>query len=56
MFVEKEREVDGMSKMEMVNRLIIMGCVKESQRTYLMKRDAKNLLKLYIHLVSKKVG
>ena len=43
-----------MSKTEMVNRLIIMGCVKETQRNYLMKRDAKNLLKLYIHLVSKK--
>lgn len=56
MFIEKERRVKDMSKMEMVNRLIIMGCVKESQRNYLMKRDARNLLKLYIHLVSKKVG
>ena len=53
--MEKEREVHGMSKMEMVNRLILMGCVKETQRTYLMKRDAKNLLKLYIYLVSKRV-
>ena len=45
-----------MTKTEMVNRLIIMGCVKETQRNYLMKRNAQNLLKLYIHLVSKKVG
>ena len=45
-----------MTKTEMINRLIIMGCVKETQRTYLMKRDARNLLKLYIYLVSKKVG
>lgn len=45
-----------MSKTEMVNRLIIMGCIKETQRNYLMKRNAKKLLKLYIYLVSKKVG
>lgn len=44
-----------MTKTEMVNRLIIMGCVKETQRNYLMKSNAQNLLKLYIHLVSKKV-
>ena len=44
-----------MTKTEMVNRLIIMNCVKESQRNYLMKRDARKLLKLYIHLVSKKM-
>lgn len=53
--MEKERGVYNMSKMEMVNRLIIMGCVKETQRNYLMKRDAKNLLKLYIYLVNKRV-
>lgn len=45
-----------MTKTEMVNRLIIMGCVKESQRNYLMKRNAQNLLKLYIYLVSKRMG
>ena len=44
-----------MTKTEMINRLIVMGCVKETQRTYLMKRDARNLLKLYVHLVSKRV-
>jgi len=45
-----------MSKMEMTNRLIIMGCVSEKSRDFLMRKNAQDLLKLYIYLVGKKNG
>lgn len=44
-----------MRKVEMVNRLIVMGCVKECHREFLMRKKPNDLLKLYIYLVSKKV-
>lgn len=45
-----------MTKTEMVNRLIILGCIKESQREFLIRYDGVKLLKLYIHLVGNKMS
>lgn len=40
-----------MTKTEMVNRMIILGCIKESDRSSMMRRDKATLMNLYIMVV-----
>lgn len=44
-----------MSKTEMVNRMIILGCIQEVEREKLLKHSSHNVLKIYIDKVSQKV-
>ena len=37
-----------MTKMEMVNRMIILGCIKETDRNHFMRKTKDELTKLYI--------
>lgn len=38
-----------MTKMEMVNRMIILGIIKESDRNHWMKHDMAYLMKIYLY-------
>ena len=40
-----------MTKMEMVNRMIILGCIKESERNHWMRHDKDYIMKVYIEIV-----
>ena len=46
-----EREVNKMTKTEMVNRMIILGCIKESDRGSMMRRDKATVMRLYIRVI-----
>ena len=40
-----------MKKMEMINRMIILGCIKETDRNHYMRKTVDELTKLYITVV-----
>lgn len=40
-----------MTKMEMVNRMIILGCIKESDRTNMMRKSKARITEIYIRIV-----
>lgn len=40
-----------MTKMEMVNRMIILGCIKEEDRNVWMRKTKEQLTKTYITVV-----
>lgn len=40
-----------MTKMEMVNRMIILGCIKEEDRNHYMRKTKEELIRLYITII-----
>ena len=46
-----EREVNKMTKTEMINRMIILGCIRESDRSSMMRRDKATVMRLYIRVI-----
>jgi len=44
-----------MTKMEMVNRMIVLGCIKEEDRNHYMRKTADRLLNFYIYIVPKRL-
>lgn len=44
-----------MTKMEMVNRLIILGCIKESKRNEWMSKSKADVMRTYIYLVPRRL-
>lgn len=40
-----------MTKMEMVNRMIILGCIKETDRNHWMRHTKDYIMKIYIEVV-----
>ena len=50
-FIDKRREIRTMTKMEMVNRMIVLGCIKESDRNNVMRWTKEHIMKTYIYIV-----
>lgn len=40
-----------MTKMEMVNRMIILGCIKSDDRNAWMRKTKKEIMRVYIDVV-----
>ncbi len=40
-----------MTKMEMVNRMIILGCIKEEERNHWMRHTYDYIVKVYIAVI-----
>lgn len=40
-----------MTKMEMVNRMIILGCIKESDRNNMMRKSKARITEIYIRII-----
>ena len=40
-----------MSKMEMINRMIILGCIKEKDRNHWMRKNKADIMRIYILIV-----
>ena len=40
-----------MTKTEMVNRMIVLGCIKETDRNHWMRKTIDELTRLYITVV-----
>ena len=40
-----------MTKMEMVNRMIILGCIHEEDRNHFLRKTKEEIMKLYIYVV-----
>ena len=40
-----------MTKTEMVNRMIILGCIKETDRNHWMRKTTDELTKVYIKVI-----
>ena len=53
--VDKEREDRKMTKMEMVNRMIILGCIKEEDRNHWMRKCKADVMKIYILIVPRRL-
>lgn len=53
--VDKEREDRKMTKMEMVNRMIILGCIKEADRNHWMRKCKADVMKIYILIVPRRL-
>ena len=44
-----------MTKMEMVNRMIILGCIKEADRNHWMRKCKTDVMKIYIEVIPMKL-
>ena len=44
-----------MTKMEMVNRMIILGCIKEVDRDRWMIKSKADVMRIYIYLVPRRL-
>lgn len=44
-----------MTKMEMINRMIILGCIKESARTLWMEKSKAEVMRIYIFIVPRRL-
>ena len=53
--VDKEREDRQMTKMEMVNRMIVLGCIKEADRNHWMRKAKSDVMKIYILIVPRRL-
>lgn len=53
--VDKEREERKMTKMEMVNRMIVLGCIKEADRNHWMRKCKADVMKIYILIVPRRL-
>ena len=44
-----------MTKMEMVNRMIVLGIIKEEDRNHWMRHDKAYIMKMYIYIVPRRL-
>lgn len=44
-----------MSKMEMINRMIILGCLKEKSREEWLQKEYKDVMRIYIIIVPRRL-
>ena len=44
-----------MTKMEMVNRMIVLGIIKENDRNHFMNKTKAEIMKLYIIIVPRRL-
>lgn len=44
-----------MTKMEMINRMIILGCLKEKHREEWLQKEYKEIMRIYIIFVPRKL-
>lgn len=44
-----------MTKMEMVNRMIVLGCIKEADRNHWMRKCKADIMKIYILVVPRRL-
>ena len=44
-----------MSKMEMVNRMIVLGCIKENDRNHWMRKSKADIMRWYIIAVPRRL-
>lgn len=44
-----------MTKMEMVNRMIVLGCIKEEDRNHWMRHDKAYIMRIYIQVVPRRL-
>jgi hypothetical protein len=44
-----------MTKMEMVNRMIILGCIKEDNRSAWMRKSKAEVMRTYIYIVPRRL-
>jgi hypothetical protein len=44
-----------MTKIEMINRMIVLGCIKEEDRKHFMRKTADKIMNIYITAVPKKL-
>ena len=44
-----------MTKMEMVNRMIVLGIIKESDRNHFMRKTKADIMRLYIYIVPRRL-
>ena len=51
MYIDKEREGKEMTKTEMVNRMIVLGCIAETDRNHYMRKTKEELTRLYITVI-----
>lgn len=47
----KGKEIRTMTKMEMINRMIILGCIKEEDRNHWLRHTKDYIMKIYIDVV-----
>ena len=40
-----------MTKKEMINRMIVLGCIKETERNHYMRKTIDELTRLYIAII-----
>ena len=51
----KRKEVIEMTKTEMINRMIILGCIKETDRNHWMRKCKADVMKIYILIVPRRL-
>ena len=44
-----------MTKMEMVNRMIVLGIIKENERNHWMRHDKAYIMRIYIDAVPRRL-
>lgn len=44
-----------MTKMEMINRMIILGCIKEIDRNRWLEKDKAEVMRIYILIVPRRL-
>ena len=44
-----------MTKMEMINRMIILGCIKEVDRNRWLEKDKADVMRIYILIVPRRL-
>jgi hypothetical protein len=49
--LKPSKEDRKMTKMEMVNRMIILGCIKEEERAHWLKHTKDYITKVYISVM-----
>ena len=49
--IKPSKEDRKMTKMEMINRMIILGCIHAEDRNHFMRHSKDYIMKLYIEIV-----
>lgn len=49
--LKPSKEDRKMTKMEMVNRMIILGCIKEEDRNHWLRHTKDYIIRIYIEIV-----
>lgn len=53
--LKPSKEDRKMTKMEMVNRMIILGCIKEEDRNHWLRHTKDYITKVYIEIIPKRL-